>query len=109
MSQRFTDAELAAEYWRAESDASVIAEYNGPGNYWRTPSEPDANRDIGWEEHDERRETLERFATLPHAHDPEPRTVYAYDQTGRCIGSFADPRPEEEPFRDWSINTGKDD
>lgn len=77
MSQRFTDAELAAEYWRAVSDASTIAEYNGPGNYWRTPSEPNANRDIGWEEHDERRETLERFATLPHELEEDTETIIA--------------------------------
>lgn len=68
MSQRFSDAELAAEYWRAEHDASIIAEYNSPGTYWTTEHEPNENRDVYWEEHDERREAIERFATLPHAH-----------------------------------------
>lgn len=90
MSQRFTEAELAAEYWRAEHDASTIAEYNGPGDYWRTPSEPNGNRDIGWEEHDERRETIHRFAPLPHAHQPthmctcNHHEVHHHYQTGQC-------------------------
>jgi hypothetical protein len=42
MAQRFTDAELAAEYWGAD--------------VW------DLHPDVGCE----RMETIERFATLPH-------------------------------------------
>lgn len=92
MSQRFTDAELAAEYWALETELAYGEE--------RMTGEV-------WERTYARQETIHRFATLPHALDPEPLTVYVYDQHGRCIGSFADPRPRE-PFRDWSINTGKD-
>lgn len=107
MSQRFTDAELAAEYWamHLEGQVAITQELSASCN-------EEHKRAEYWGEELGRiapkLQALQRFATLPHAHDPEPRTVYAYDQHGRCIGSFADPRPEE-PFRNWSINTGKDD
>jgi len=53
-SKRFTDAELAAEHWRAKY-TGVWAEHNSGLN-------------------DERRAmlaTVERFATLPHYDDPQ--------------------------------------
>lgn len=105
MSQRFTEAELAAEYWAAMCFSQVsINLANKPG----TPDIEYVERVALADDAVSKAGAFHRFATLPHAHDPEPRTVYAYDARGRCIGSFADPRPPEEPFRDWSINTGKD-
>lgn len=57
--KRLTNAELAAEYWRAQSDESVITE----GYSW-------AEMCGGWnsEEYEtcQRAKTLLRFAALPH-------------------------------------------
>jgi len=83
MSQRFSDAELAAEYWRAESDNDWVSMMGRCA---------DGNWDGSKVEHVNRKLVLHRFATLPHAHDPEPKTVYVYDATGRCIGNF--PKPD---------------
>lgn len=60
MSQRFSDAELAAEYWRSEVDIATdgysLAE---EGTDWESFSDPIIQA---------RQRTLFRFATLPHAH-----------------------------------------
>ena len=61
MSQRFSDAELAAEFWRATHDESLITE----GYHWR-------NMVGEWKQTERdalyRTETFRQFATLPHAH-----------------------------------------
>lgn len=63
MSQRFTDAELAAEYWRAELDVATDGySLNEEGCDWEIFSDPIIQQ---------RQKTLHRFATLPHAH-PQP-------------------------------------
>lgn len=62
MSQRFTNAELAAEYWRATNDESIITE----GYHWR-------NMVGEWKQTERdalcRTETFKQFATLDHAHE----------------------------------------
>lgn len=65
MSQRFSDAELAAEYWAAYSDyvrssAQILYEEGSMSN----PHIMAAHT----KDHD-RAATLHRFATLPHAHE----------------------------------------
>lgn len=51
MSQRFTDAELAAEMWRSKAQATAL-EASGYSPHYRLAEA----------------ETFHRFATLPHAH-----------------------------------------
>ena len=62
--KRFTDAELAAEYWRTSTDAAYITE----GITWKDMCD-------GWSANEddalERYGTLHRFATLPQ-HDDGP-------------------------------------
>lgn len=63
MSQRFTDAELACEWWRVDADLEAIGEYN------RTHEKTWEHVDDGdYERHGEIKKALYRFATLPHAH-----------------------------------------
>lgn len=81
MSQRFSDAELAAEKWYAMYQLRVA---EGIVSAFGTTT------NLVLREHEA--ETLHRFATLPHAHDPEPKTVYVYDASGRCIENF--PKPD---------------
>lgn len=64
MSQRFSDAELAAEWWRTQLDAFVIGEYNK--TFEPSWSEIDM---ADYERHGEIARTIRRFATLPHAHE----------------------------------------
>lgn len=78
MSQCFTTAELAAEWWRVESDMSAISDYN-------TTHEPTwSNVDDGdYVRHKQIQRTIERFAALPHAHRelPElPVYIFVCDQ-----------------------------
>ena len=89
MSQRFSDAELAAEYWAAYSDhvrdsAQVLYEKGALDN---------KHIMSGFKRNIERAETLYRFATLPHAHEEGPETVYAFDTQGNCIGTLGKPIP----------------
>lgn len=60
--KRLTNAELAAEYWRAQDDVSCADDPSGskPGTW---PNGYD--RENGQFLDDARLETLERFATLP--------------------------------------------
>lgn len=68
MSQRFSDAELAAEYWYAKARASSI-EANGYSPHYHLA---DA-------------ETFHRFATLPHAQDEPGAYVF---QCKNCPASW---------------------
>lgn len=80
MSQRFSDAELAAEYWAIEAEMAYSESCISGAAFDRLY---------------DMQEAFHRFATLPHAHDPEPKTVYVYDASGRCIGNF--PKPDSWP------------
>lgn len=69
MSQRFSDAELAAEYWMARTlqeryggDLNSLTERDGPKLADRLFKLA--------EKYAKRAEILHRFATLPHAHEP---------------------------------------
>lgn len=63
MSQFFTAAELAAEWWRVESDLSAISDYNTTHEpTWSNVDDSDYGR------HKQIQRTIERFAALPHAH-----------------------------------------
>ena len=58
--KRLTTAELSAEYWRASEDFGTVSEgyrWDGITGKW-DPSETPAQNRLN---------TLERFATLPHA------------------------------------------
>jgi len=81
VSQRFSDAELASEMWHAMYQFRIAEE---------TISAFGSTASLVLREHEAG--IIHRFATLPHAHDPEPKTVYVYDATGRCIGTF--PKPD---------------
>lgn len=66
MSQRFSDAELAAEYWAAYSEhvrdsAQILYEKDATDNRYIMSA---------FKTGIERATTLHRFATLPHAHEP---------------------------------------
>lgn len=64
MSQRFSDAELACEWWRVDADLTAIGEYNHTHEKtWEHVEDGD------FERHREIQKTLHRFATLPHAHN----------------------------------------
>ena len=67
MSQRFSDAELAAEWWRAANDwnAELYGFQTGDEPQWRRGN----NHEERFENADERLDIIERFATLPHAHE----------------------------------------
>ncbi len=97
MSQRFTDAELAAEKWHKIY-------------MWRLAHE--MRHAFGSSELSDQREheasTIERFAKLPHAHDQEPATIYAYDQQGRCVGTLGEPI-RSEPLRIFDFEIRKED
>lgn len=56
---RLSDAELAAEYWRAQHDFAFIAE----GIIW---GQMCGHWSFGEDDASARTKTLERFATLPH-------------------------------------------
>lgn len=65
MSQRFSDAELAAEYWFAFGEFSagtegLTAEWFGGRTRFTRNDELRAQAQV---------ETIYRFATLPHAHE----------------------------------------
>lgn len=62
MSQRFTDAELAAEYWALETELAYGEE--------RMTGEV-------WERTYARQETIHRFATLSHALEEDTETIIA--------------------------------
>lgn len=63
MSQRFSDAELACEWWRLETDLAAISEYNCThDDAWTNVDHGDYHR------HQEIQDTFHRFATHPHAH-----------------------------------------
>lgn len=62
MSQRFTDAELAAEYWALETELAYGEE--------RMTGEV-------WERTYARQEAIHRFATLPHALEEDTETIIA--------------------------------
>lgn len=88
MSQRFSDPELAAEYWRQNGDADLCSEGYRYGAYGREfESEEIENA---------RLQALHRFATLPHANNPEPYSMYATDESGKILYGF-DP-PTEAQF-----------
>jgi len=91
MSQRFSDAELAAEMYYLvfhESECEIRARkaYDGGseavGEHYRKLNIEYARQAT----------IMGRIAYADHAHDPEPKTVYVYDATGRCIGTF--PKPD---------------
>lgn len=65
MSQRFSDAELACEWWRVDADIIAIGEYNR--THEKTWEHVDDDDD---ERHQEIHAIIHRFATLPHAHEP---------------------------------------
>lgn len=67
MSQRFSDAELAAEWHRAANDwnAELYGFPTGDEERWRRGN----NHEERFDNADERLDIIERFATLPHAHE----------------------------------------
>lgn len=63
MSQRFSDAELAAEWWRVDADVTQIGEWNSTFDpSWSRVDNRDEYR------HAEIHAIIHRFATLPHEH-----------------------------------------
>ena len=64
MSQRFSDAELAAEWLRVDADVTQIGEWNSTFDpSWSRVDNRDEYR------HTEIHAIIYRFATLPHAHE----------------------------------------
>lgn len=83
MSQRFSDAELAAEYWRHNGDADLCSEGIRYGAYGRELESEEVEN--------ERLATLHRFATLPHGNNPEPFLAYSMDEMGNRLLGFDPP------------------
>ena len=60
--KHLTDAELAAEYWRADGGSLIVAEYSALDGWFND----DGAEYLSWDAADHWRQTIARFTTTPH-------------------------------------------